>query len=581
MKWAGAFLFIAFSFCLNAQSSLLQQMELVFKKGQLDGASELLDRAIEEAIAQGDSATLGKAYFFYAEYYSKHRSFVDQKLNSPKAYEYATKALQILRQSNDVSGIADTKLLLGRLSDRMKDFDEAFSLYKQALEDYKTVNDTAGICKAYVRMGQHYRWINKDFYDIHLAVTYYEEAIRYALLLGEESMLAYVYLNAASALLQKGYEEQSYLHKGLEAALFSKAYYLKIDPDGFNYILSYVNEGYAYEALGQYDKAESVARSVLAGEIDWLTRSECYRLLYRTFKASGKLDSALINYEKYKLFEDSVEYKGIQDKLLRLEKEFEMQEKQSELNRLEQQSTIDQLQIRSKNQVLTIAISALIIIVISVALWYQRNAAAKNKMLLAVEQKLLRLQMNPHFIFNALAVIQGTLDSGQKNEASMYLSSFSKLMRDTLEFSREDFITLEEEETLLKNYIKIQQLSSGKKVNYEILIDDTLDPFETVVPPMFAQPFVENALMHSGITESEKGKLTVRFLKKEDRLALEVVDNGGGFEASRAVEGHKSLSLQITKERLELLSAAFKKELKLIINSGEDGTAVQLELPLV
>jgi hypothetical protein len=203
-----------------------------------------------------------------------------------------------------------------------------------------------------------------------------------------------------------------------------------------------------------------------------------------------------------------------------------------------------------------------------------------------LEQKLLRAQMNPHFIFNALGTIQSYIFSHAPLEAGGYLAKFAQLMRSILYSSKEEWITLEEEIAIIENYIFMQKLRYEDKWTSELVIDPRLDPEITMIPPMLAQPFIENAIEHGLKSKKEKGKLLVRIKKEQKKILVSIEDNGIGIEASRAKKAkkHKSLAVEITKKRLKMLGkkGIYQIQFKALqdANGTPCGTQVNYSLPL-
>ncbi|MEO1254964.1 MAG: histidine kinase, partial [Bacteroidota bacterium] len=203
-----------------------------------------------------------------------------------------------------------------------------------------------------------------------------------------------------------------------------------------------------------------------------------------------------------------------------------------------------------------------------------------------LEQRFLRSQLNPHFIFNSMGAIQQYLLTESAEKASDYMSVFSKLMRQILENSREDFITLEEEVSMLKNYLELQKLRFQNNFEYTIEIDESLDSAYDGIPPMFAQPFIENALEH-GLFKRDQNTIKIKFLKVSDELIqLEIMDNGIGVSETIAkTTKHQSLATKITNERLEKMQVTYKTTISLQAeniknDSGEiEGYHIRLSLP--
>ena len=202
----------------------------------------------------------------------------------------------------------------------------------------------------------------------------------------------------------------------------------------------------------------------------------------------------------------------------------------------------------------------------------------------------LKAQMNPHFLFNSLSTIQSFILKGDPIKANNYLAKFAKLTRQVLENSREDFITLDEELSILKNYLYLEMLQSEKAFTYELQIKDDVNPKEIRIPPLLIQPFLENAIKH-GIKHSiGKGFITIKLSKYDDYVLVEITDNGLGIQRTLELnpkDTHKSLSTSITKKRLQGLrksgfkTATFKIEDITDKNAKVIGTKVKLYLPFI
>lgn len=215
------------------------------------------------------------------------------------------------------------------------------------------------------------------------------------------------------------------------------------------------------------------------------------------------------------------------------------------------------------------------------------NLAAR----LSLERRLLRSQMDPHFIFNALGNIQSMILQKDTIPAVSYLNKFAKLTRQILEQSRKETISLEEEIGTLKNYIELQQLRLNNNFDYAIVCDETVEE-DVLIPPLLIQPFIENAVEH-GLKpkpKEEKGLLEIYFSQQTDlkNLICTIKDNGIGLNASRKLktnENHQSLSTTITDERLtkmqkEYPNAGFQV-LERSSESNETGCIVIINIPIV
>lgn len=190
----------------------------------------------------------------------------------------------------------------------------------------------------------------------------------------------------------------------------------------------------------------------------------------------------------------------------------------------------------------------------------EQRKTQMEKEILKLEQKALRLQMNPHFIFNALNSIQSQIGTDNEQAARYYLAKFSRLMRQILDNSRQATISLEEELNTLENYLLIEKFCNGDRFDYKIDVDENLEKDYIKLPPMLLQPFIENAIKH-GLKHSDdqRGMITISFMEKNNLLECSVTDNGIGRVKSEEMNRnsketyHKSMALLVTQERLDLL----------------------------
>lgn len=176
---------------------------------------------------------------------------------------------------------------------------------------------------------------------------------------------------------------------------------------------------------------------------------------------------------------------------------------------------------------------------------------------LEVQMTALRVQMNPHFLFNSLNSIKSLILKTQEKEASTYLSKFSTLLRSILNNSEKPKIKLSEEIEALRLYVDLEALRFASNFNYQIQIDKTIDSSFIRIPPLLLQPFVENAIWH-GLLPKPSGdpKLNINIIRNEDFLFFEIEDNGIGRTKATTLpkkENRKSLGIEITKKRIQLL----------------------------
>lgn len=224
----------------------------------------------------------------------------------------------------------------------------------------------------------------------------------------------------------------------------------------------------------------------------------------------------------------------------------------------------------------------------------RREAARRQQLevdnkLLQLEQKALQLQMNPHFIFNALTSIRGLVGTADADQAKTEISNFAALMRGILNNSRQESISLAEEIKVLDQYLRVEQFCQPKSFSYTIQVKD-LDTEEIELPPMLLQPFVENAVVHGIAHLNRPGQILIECQLNKNLLTVKIQDNGIGREAAGTLKrnkrpGHQSVALTVTKERLLALRGNRKYQPLTYRDLYDDegniaGTAVLVILPV-
>lgn len=346
-----------------------------------------------------------------------------------------------------------------------------------------------------------------------------------------------------------------------------------------NYSIIYRNLS-NYRLSGHFlDSAKAII--LKKGSLEKLKKN--YKHRYKLDSAKGDFKSAFAALKTHIMYKDSLSGVDMQSRIAEIETRYETDQKNNEIATLTKQAQIDDLKIREQKFWL-FSVIFLVILIAAAGILITRQRSLKTRFRIgAMEQKFLRSQMNPHFIFNALASIQKYMMIKDTVLASAYLAKFGKLMRQILEHSREEFITLSDEIDTLQNYLDIQKLRFGDRLEYNITLSDDLDASRTRIPPMFAQPFIENALEH-GIYNIEEGRIDINFRKEGDLVRVEILDNGRGLAVKAKERSHNSLATRITQERLQIISGAIRKKLEYSIEnrrSGQDilGTIVKLTVP--
>jgi len=211
-----------------------------------------------------------------------------------------------------------------------------------------------------------------------------------------------------------------------------------------------------------------------------------------------------------------------------------------------------------------------------------------NKMMAELETKLLRSQMNPHFIFNSLNSIQKYIWENKEEDAAEYLAQFAKLIRAILENSKKEFISLREELEVLKLYIDLEHRRSNGKFDYQIHLKDIPHPEGIAIPPLLLQPYVENAIWHGIHKKAGHGQIDILIRQKNHTIEFTIDDDGAGRKmvpanAGSFSTGKTSMGSEISLQRVrQLQHEATDSGVQIIdkMNNGSpSGTTVIITIP--
>ncbi len=206
------------------------------------------------------------------------------------------------------------------------------------------------------------------------------------------------------------------------------------------------------------------------------------------------------------------------------------------------------------------------------------------------ELAALRMQLNPHFVFNSLTSLEHFIVLNQNKLAIDYLVKFSRLMRMILENSAEEFILLWQEIDFLELYIFMESLRLKDKVIFEIIPDPALDMDHCYIPPMLLQPIIENAIIHGVSANKKEGRIIISFIAEKDGFIAKVEDNGVGWETAvrnktAFGEAKKSVGLKIVKDRINIIRQMYGEYAGIAITEikeeGNSGTKVEIKIPYI
>lgn len=468
-------------------------------------------------------------------YYYQHLGQLFKETDQEKWKFYVEKAYQIATNSTEerVSTRAAIYNDLGGIAKSEKKNNLAYAWYDSMLVISKANEYLNGLATAYSNRSHVYKSEKK--YDNALDDILKAMEIGYKM--ERNYLIITEHTNAANILIEMNRAAEAKIHatKALELA----------------------------SSLKSYPEEEAAAHLALAliGE-----KTQNWELAYN-------------HYNAYKEGIDSIRAADVQKNMQNLEVKYQTSEKEKEIARLDNENKLNNLQLQRAQIIITSIVVIVFLLSLLAFVLYRRKQLKQQNQQAELKQKLLRSQMNPHFMFNTLNAINQYIQTNKGLEASDYLAQYAKLMRQILENSAVEFVSLETEIEFLGNYLDMQQLRFEKSFSYTIEVDKTIDPEQFEIPPMIAQPFIENAIEH-GVRGMFGGEIRIQFGFENNILTLTVVDNGKGFQTSTQQVNHKSFALDITRERLNI---AGNNTEKLKITSPNPltgkGTLVSIDVP--
>jgi tetratricopeptide (TPR) repeat protein len=350
-----------------------------------------------------------------------------------------------------------------------------------------------------------------------------------------------------------------------------------------------------------YDPAQSVPEYVEYRGLR--TMEDAFRNLYEIYKSLPDEKNALKHLEALNEVTKRIRELDRKMEVSEINTRYETERKEQQILLLTSENELKNLKL-SQSQYFIFGLAGFVLLIVMVALMlFRQNRMKTQQDKINLEQRLLRAQMNPHFLFNTLSNIQGYMLENDMDRASHYLSRFSRLMRNILDNTSQEFVPLDQEISTIENYLELQMVRYPGKFEYIIDVDEQIDPENTFIPPMLAQPFIENAIEHGIKYRKDHGRIDIKMSigncqnKKSATplVVLEVTDNGVGREQSRQIERdlmkkHRPMATSITSERLTVLSRKAPRNIRRLVKleiedlydvkGNAAGTRVKLGIPV-
>lgn len=484
------------------------------------------------------------------------------------------KCLDQAKNENDNGLVYKIYTDISQVYINQKQFDKALDYQKKALETIRNTKDTLSTAQAYANMvtmyGRMYDETEKPGY-LDSAKQLSPTALFYAKASGNPVFLIRNYLSLDKfALLNKDYD-QTLKYTDTILTMVNE----KTNPS-FLFSL-YIDRGKAFAGLKQFPPAiESLNKAAENAKLvkNKYMEKMLYEEMYNAYKGNNQNDSALLNLERYKVLSDSLLTKENADAISEMEEKYNKTVNEKKIKELAQQKRI----------YLLLALAGLLS-VLAIAFFLRQQSLKHKKNILETEQRLNRARMNPHFFFNALTSLQKfALRENDSQALASNLSKFSNIMRETLESTYKEYVTIEQEIDFLNEYLEVQKIRFPKTFSYEISADPSLEIDELLIPAMIIQPFLENSIEHGFIGVDYPGTISAHFTTENKELTIQITDNGKGLSTTvKENNEHISRASQIIKDRIYLLNIKLKTKAGFSIdnNSSGNGVIVKIHLPLL
>ena len=461
------------------------------------------------------------------------------------AIERFKKSQEIERSINNTLGLAINYQNIGYAKEAQGKRTEALNYFQKSLDINNKINNTFGkiICNSsianiYIKQNKPKKAI--DLISINLIS---------AKKLGNKKYLANEYLNLgwSQSKLNLFSEAEKNLNQGLNIA---KKYNLSS------------SLSYAYSHLSELHQKKN----------DYKTALKYYQL-------SDEFEKKISN-------ERTIQY--VNDLIIK----YDSERQNNQIKNLAKQNEISKLQLIKNRNIWIITFVSLVLLLATLYFLYRQRLLEKQKRILTLEQDVLRTQMNPHFIFNALNSIKHYIINNEQKNAVHYLNKFSKLVRKILESSSVKEVSIQEELETMDLYMNIENIRFSNEINYDVNVDTDLDLSTIKVPPLVLQPFLENALWHGLSSKKGNKNITLSVFKpSSDFIQIDIEDNGIGRKASAKIKSNKvinrkSIGIELTKERLKNFIKDLKNPFSLVFkdlvdeNKKPTGTKVALRIPI-
>ena len=498
---------------------------------------------------------------------------------------YYLAALKLAEKENDLKNIAISSNGLGNaLGNIPERQEEALAFFNRALEVEKLRNNELGVAMNYLSISDYYIE-KKEFNTSRKYLAKLKEVNKKR---NDEYGLA----------MTDEFYGLSFLKEGID---YNRSLdYFKMSLDRFRKIKDVQKQAELLSSMARVSEKQENSEQALNYYIQsmnlakvnhskGLIMANAERLAH-IYEGRNNLQKALEYYKVARVYKDSIDLSQQLIQVAALTTRYDIEKKESRIELLENEKQLRKEQLSfqhekiKKQQILFLLFGVLAVSILLISII--QNKASKNKkrsvILLANQEKerlqaiyerdlaqaemlAARMQINPHFLFNCLNAINYLIQKGENEKATKYLVLFSRFVRMVLESSESHVVPLEEELSLIRHYLKLEENRFDQKFTYHITVDDSERIKEILIPPLLLQPFVENAILHGLLPSKKDSKelhILVSFSNNTTEICIE--DNGIGYKNDKSIKTdnrHKSMGTKITADRINHYNKNYQSQI--------------------
>ncbi|WP_345233569.1 tetratricopeptide repeat protein [Olivibacter ginsenosidimutans] len=540
------------------QAQNFQEVDSLLHHRDFERANRLLETLIQQGQVNHDAWLSGKAYAALGS------SLLMQGKADLALKNYLT-SLQLLDEKEYPKEVSKIYANVGALHSQLKRFSEAEQYLLKALQLNPSKEDRlkylTNLSGVYLESGQKQK-----------ALHTFNEAIALGKAQKNKAVEAILYTNLSNYYLEQKQWDRAINHAQKSLELRAE---LRQAPS----VITLNNLGYALTQQKKYREGILCYLQALP-YASLQEKKQLYYNLYQANKLSGENGKSLQYIEAYDQIKDSLTTLNYRQKVAELDAQYQAKERQRKIEQLAATNTLQGKQLRQQAYLIIAGLMILALISLVVFLRWRHTRLKEQLEKSQLKYRFLLVQLNPHFIFNALQSVQRFIFRNDQQQSMEYLQRFSRLIRLVLENSAKDVISLDEELELLDNYLRLQQLNAEPAFTYEITVTAAVERELTVIPTMLLQPLVENAVVH-GLKGRTNGRIALLFSNDGNKLRVLIQDNGVGFlQEKQANALHKSMSTDMLRQRIEEINKMGKQHIEFkLVNKGSEaspGTTIQL-----